>query len=88
MTGESWPKKSGPEAPAESIPLAEGPQNSYSLKDAFEREIGLTGCNQLAFDPFVEISPDVQDASTSTGLTVHLRVPQEVSENATGLAKP
>ena len=86
VAGESWPKKADPETPAESIPLAAGPQNSYSLEDAFGREIGLTGCNQLAFDPLIEISPDVQQASTSTGLAVRVKVPQEVNENARGLA--
>jgi hypothetical protein len=83
VTGESWPKKSGPEAEAHSIEL---PEQSYSLKDEFGRPIGLSGCDQLPFSPFIEVAPDVQDASTSTGLKVDVRVPQEVSENAGGLA--
>jgi len=83
VNGESWPRKAGPEAEAKSVEL---PEASYSLQDGFGRPIGLTGCARLPFDPSIEVSPDVQQASTSTGLTVDVRVPQEVSENAGGLA--
>ncbi|HLM86585.1 MAG TPA: hypothetical protein VK272_10410 [Solirubrobacteraceae bacterium] len=85
VTGDSWPRKSGPQAAAEPVQLA-SENSSYSLEDGFERPIGLTGCNQLPFDPLIEVAPDVPNASTSTGLKVDVKVPQEVNENAEGLA--
>ena len=89
VSGASWPLRANPEDHEEeprSIPLAQTEANTYSLKDRFGRPIGLTGCNQLPFSPFIEAAPDVQSASTSTGLKVDVKVPQEVSENAEGLA--
>jgi hypothetical protein len=86
--GDAWPTKTDPAGlrfPASAQPGSE-PASEYSLKDEFERPIGLTGCNQLPFAPFIEVAPDVQSASTSTGLKVDVKVPQEVSENAAGLA--
>jgi hypothetical protein len=47
----------------------------------------LDGCNRLPFDPSIEVRPDVPDASTSTGLTVNVKVPQEESLNADGLGE-
>lgn len=82
VEGDSWPTKADPEGKR----LAEGPQNSTSLHDESERPLGITSCNQLPFSPFIEVAPDVQEASTSTGLSVHVRVPQEANENAQGLA--
>lgn len=79
VEGDSWPTRADPSG----LKL---PPASYSLSDSFSRSIGITGCNGLSFDPFIEVAPDVQEASTATGLTVHVRVPQEVSENAGGLA--
>jgi hypothetical protein len=79
VEGDAWPTRANPAG-------ARLPAREYSLQDKFGRSIGLTSCGQLPFDPFIEVAPDGQQASTSTGLTVHARVPQEVSENATGLA--
>jgi hypothetical protein len=86
VTGRSWPLKSGPEGEAKSIPLAEGPQNSYSLVDGTGAPVALTGCNLLSFSPFVEVAPDGEHASSPSGLKVDVKVPQEVSEDANGLA--
>ena len=86
VTGDSWPRKPGAESTPEERTSISFPESSYSLKDGFEREVGLTGCNQLPFSPFIEVAPDVESASTSTGLKVDVKVPQEVSENAEGLA--
>jgi hypothetical protein len=46
----------------------------------------LDGCNRLSFAPEIEVAPDVQQASSPSGLTVNTRVPQEGAVNATGLA--
>jgi hypothetical protein len=45
----------------------------------------LDGCNQLPFGADIEAAPDVQSASTPSGLTVHVRVPQEAALNPEGL---
>jgi hypothetical protein len=79
VTGDSWPTKANPSG-------LQLPAASYSLEDPFGRSLEITGCNQLAFNPLIEVTPDVQQASTATGLTVHVRMPQESSEAASGLA--
>jgi hypothetical protein len=62
------------------------PKAEYSLEDQFGNVLGLSGCNKLAFEPQIEAQPDVTSASTPTGLSVHVRVPQEVNLGANGLA--
>jgi hypothetical protein len=79
VEGVSWPTQAHPAG----IPLAGA---EYSLTDEFGRSLGIVGCDKLPFAPTIEVQPDVQAASSPTGLTVHVRVPQEVSENAAGLA--
>ena len=83
VSGESWPLSPTPGAELPSVLL---PETNYSLQDQFGRQIGLTGCNELSFAPSIEAAPDVQQGSTSTGLRVGVKVPQEVNENAQGLA--
>ncbi len=46
----------------------------------------LVGCNRLPFAAEMEVSPDVASASSSTGLTVKVHVPQEASLAPEGLA--
>ena len=46
----------------------------------------LAGCNRLSFEPEIKVSPDGQAASTPTGLVTDVHVPQNVNENAAGLA--
>jgi hypothetical protein len=79
VEGLSWPNRAAPNGAS----LA---RQEYLLGDSFGRALGITGCNQLPFDPAIEVAPDVQSASTPTGLKVDVRVPQEVSENPTGLS--
>ena len=50
------------------------------------RPVGLDGCNQLPFSPSLEVAPDGQAASTPTGLSVGVHVPQERWAHAEGLA--
>lgn len=47
----------------------------------------LDGCNQLAFEPSITVTPDDQRGSSPTGLTVGVHVPQETSLTATGRAE-
>jgi hypothetical protein len=46
----------------------------------------LDGCNELPFGPSITVKPDTQAASSSSGLTVDVHIPQEESLNANGLA--
>jgi hypothetical protein len=52
----------------------------------FPPDAPLGGCNRLQFAPEVKVAPDGQEASKPTGLTVDVHVPQEVNNNAEGLA--
>jgi len=47
----------------------------------------LTGCEKLDFSPTLTVTPDKPDASTSSGLTVNVKVPQETALNPVGLAE-
>jgi hypothetical protein len=49
-------------------------------------EPSLDGCNRLPFGASIQVAPDGQAASTPTGLTVGLHVPQEEILNPTGLS--
>jgi uncharacterized repeat protein (TIGR01451 family) len=80
VEGDAWPTQADPAG----APLTGS--TSYGLEDELGRSLGVTGCNQLPFDPSIEVAPDVQEGSTPTGLKVDVRVPQEVSQNGGGLA--
>jgi hypothetical protein len=82
VEGVSWPTLANPSG----VPLQTAEHGTYTLEDEFERKLGVSGCNTLPFAPSIEVAPDVQSASTSTGLKVDVKVPQEVSNNAAGLA--
>jgi hypothetical protein len=45
---------------------------------------GLDGCNQLPFQASIEAAPDVESASSPTGLKVNVHVPQETTLNPEG----
>jgi hypothetical protein len=47
---------------------------------------GLTGCNELRFEPGVKVAPDGQAASTPTGLSVDITEPQQGAVNPTGVS--
>jgi hypothetical protein len=79
VEGSSWTTPLKPQA----LSLA---RTEYLLQDEFGRALGLSGCKQLSFAPSIEAQPDVQSASSPTGLTVHVRVPQEVNLGANGLS--
>jgi hypothetical protein len=48
---------------------------------------GMTGCSQLKFPPTITVAPDVTNASSASGLTVGVHVPQKASQNPEGLAE-
>ncbi len=49
--------------------------------------VSLTGCSKLKFPPEISVTPDSSDASTSSGLTVNVHVPQTSVFNPDGLAE-
>jgi hypothetical protein len=48
---------------------------------------GLDGCNRLGFEPSINVTPDGEAASTPTGLTVGVHVPQENDLNPSGIGE-
>jgi hypothetical protein len=55
--------------------------------DANGDPLPLTGCSKLTFPPAIEVTPDVTDASSSSGLKVGVNVPQTAAFNPDGLAE-
>ena len=53
---------------------------------SFDGGQSLDGCNRLPFSAEIKVAPDTQRASTPTGLSVDVHVPQEEDLNAAGLA--
>jgi DNA-binding beta-propeller fold protein YncE len=49
--------------------------------------VSLTGCSKLKFPPEISVVPDSSNASTSSGLTVNVHVPQSAALNPNGLAE-
>ena len=61
--------------------------SEYTLQNALGQPFELDGCNRLHFDPSIEVAPDGQAASTPTGLTVGVHVPQQETLASEGLAQ-
>ncbi len=49
--------------------------------------VSLTGCSKLKFPAEISVAPDSNNASTSSGLTVGVHVPQTAALNPNGLAE-
>ncbi len=49
--------------------------------------VSLTGCSKLKFLPEISVAPDSSNASTSSGLSVNVHVPQGAVFNPEGLAE-
>ncbi len=49
--------------------------------------VSLTGCSKLKFPAEISVAPDSSSASTSSGLTVGVHVPQNAALNPNGLAE-
>jgi hypothetical protein len=47
----------------------------------------IAGCNRLGFEPTLTVTPDKPDASTSNGLAVNVKVPQQNSLSPEGIAE-
>jgi hypothetical protein len=62
------------------------PGSFFAFTGAFEPAASLKNCDRLQFAPEIKVAPDSQEASKPSGLSVDVHVPQEVNENAQGLA--
>jgi hypothetical protein len=58
----------------------------FLAHDGMHTPAGLTGCENLAFDPSITVAPDVSATDTPAGLTVDVSVPQEGLLAPEGLA--
>jgi hypothetical protein len=76
VTADQWADPSAVTAPA-----------VYGWHDDSGTPLALDGCNKLSFEPSISVAPDGHEASTPTGLTVGLHVPQEEILTPEGLAQ-
>ena len=60
---------------------------TYTFRNSEGEPVSEDGCNRLNFGPSISLTPDGQQGSTPTGLTVGVHVPQEASLNPAGLAE-
>jgi DNA-binding beta-propeller fold protein YncE len=56
-------------------------------RNASSEDVRLSGCSKLTFPTGISAAPDVSDTSSSSGLTVGVRVPQTAAFNPDGLAE-
>jgi hypothetical protein len=63
------------------------PQHLYEPLASTVAMAAMDGCDRLQFVPEIKVSPDSQQASKPTGLTVDVHVPQEGQLNPEGLAQ-
>jgi hypothetical protein len=75
------------ESVAEADPWSEPGHFVKVSTNGFHVMPTLQGCNRLPFEPSITATPDVSQASTATGLSVDVHVPQEAELNATSLAQ-
>ncbi len=62
-------------------------KGEYLSQNAAGALVGLTGCSLLRFPPTISVQPDTTNASSSSGLTVNVDVPQTAAQNPHGLAE-
>ena len=75
MEAESW------EEPGNWVKTSAVTHNSAGTP------VSLTGCSKLKFPTEISVAPDSGNASTSSGLTVNVHVPQTAALNPYGLAE-
>jgi hypothetical protein len=85
-TGLSNPFTTSVEATSWEDPSEESPAQ-YVLHEGSGSAVGMDGCNRLGFDPEIAVAPDGEAASSPSGLTVDVHVPQQESSVATGLSE-
>ncbi len=61
--------------------------SEYAWLSALGQPLGFEGCGLLPFKPEVVVTPEVHSASTPTGLTVDVKVPQKTTLETGALAE-
>ena len=82
-TACTGPLHTSTEADAWDEPLPEGQRHFFAETEPMP---AMTGCSRLPFEAQVKVTPDGTAASTPTGLSVDVHVPQGSILDATGLA--
>jgi hypothetical protein len=59
----------------------------YAWLNVTGEGLNTVGCEQLPFTPEISVTPETHSASTPTGLTVEVKVPQKTTLEAVGLAE-
>ena len=59
----------------------------FTFANAAGGLVGLEGCDSLPFTPSISAAPEKQSASSPTGLTVGVHVPQEADETPAGVSE-
>jgi uncharacterized repeat protein (TIGR01451 family) len=62
-------------------------EGSFTAPLSSSIEPSLDGCNRLPFNPSISVTPDGQAASSPTGLTVGIHLPQDALLSPSGLAE-
>ncbi|HEY5344651.1 MAG TPA: hypothetical protein VIJ66_13475, partial [Solirubrobacteraceae bacterium] len=63
-----------------------GPKRELETVGLNSPMAGLGGCNKLPFEPTIKSAPDLEDASSPSGLSVDVHVPQELQINGNARA--
>ena len=61
--------------------------SEYEWLSGSGQHLGFEGCSQLPFTPEIAVSPEVHSASTPTGLSVDVKLPQKTTLEAGALAE-
>jgi hypothetical protein len=77
MHADSWPSEGNPSLQSQAT-------KTFATDTTAQT---LDGCVRLPFEPEIRVTPDVQSASTATGLNVDVHVPQEAILNSESLAE-
>lgn len=81
VEGFSYPNAAAPGPGGQELVRSE-----YALTDEFGRELGISGCGALRFEPSIDVTPELTRPSSPSGLRVNLHMPQEADEVANGTA--
>jgi hypothetical protein len=86
-TSCTGPPHTSLEADSWADPSVFTPPKDYAFQNSEGESYSLDGCNRLSFEPSINVTPDGQQGSTPTGLTVGVHVPQDASLNPDGVAE-
>ena len=70
-----------------SLTVQDWEKGAPVLGPYYAQQPALVGCNSLPFEPTLRVAPDQRTTSTPTGMTVEVKIPQETTLAANGLAE-